>query len=997
MAAGVALGQSSNITTSGRVTDAQGSPVIGAVVAVEGSTTAVVTNADGQYSIGTIAGATLTFSMMGYEQQTKIANGSELNITLSEDTQLIDEVVVVGYGTQKSKDLTAPIAVIKGEELSRMSTTNVAQAMQGKVAGVQIINSGAPGAGAQVKIRGVGSIGDYAKPLYVVDGTFVENIDFLGANDIESMNVLKDASASAIYGVRAANGVVIITTRRGSYGKPSISYEGYAGVQVPVNIMPLTNKEQYITMLNAANEGTPDYVPRNAADYPVGTDWYSELLRPAAMHSHSLDVSGMNESTNYSVGLSYLSQDGIMNVPNGYNRINLRGRFETKAASWLRVGATTIVSNYNRQIANDNAWSQAYVNPPLYPVYNDDNEDAYPIKFDSPQRYNYGNAYGNPVASATYADNKEKGKKVMFSAFADFIIIDGTDRKMNFKTSYNQDYTSYERKEYQAESFVGGSQGLRQSELRETFENKTMQIIDNLLTFSDIQGKHSYTLLLGQSTRMEKMSKLWGRAVDVPGVDEQSKYLKTGSYRDRSTDDDAWAYNGLSAFARGTYNYGDKYLLSLTFRADASSKYQEKWGYFPSLGVGWVLSQEDFMKGQKVFDFLKVRASWGMLGNDNIPANSAVTIGKRDATTSAIFNDVLVDGVGAQTVVQNYLKWEVVSEYNVGVDAAFLKRRLTAEADFYYRVTDNVVFKAPVAGGGGAVDLLTNNGKVLNTGVELTVGWADKITNKLSYRASMNVSTLYNEVLQLNGRDYLPGASVRGGYATRTAVGHPIGAFYGYEVAGVYQSAREPGSPGAGYFKYLDNNDDGKLDDDDKKYLGSALPWLMGGIDLGLNYGNWDVGITLQGQVGNKILNAKRMNRDVYFDANYDLDFYNNAWSRDNHSNTYPSAEAYNSSLTQQPNSFFVEDGSYFRIQNVQIGYTTDKIKFIPRLRVYVSAQRPLTLFGYNGFSPEVGSIPEPNAARDIFKGNSDPLSAGVDNSVYPMAAVYSIGLKINF
>ncbi len=976
------------ITVSGRVIDETGQTVPYATVLVKGTKTAVSADLDGNYSISVAPDATLEFSSVGYTSVREPVNGrTNINVTMVTG-QLLDEVVVVGYGSQKAKDLTAPIAVIKGEELSKQISSNAAQALQGKVAGVQVINGGAPGAGASIRIRGVGSMGDETtKPLYVVDGAFVDNIDFLSSSDIESMNVLKDASASAIYGVRAANGVVLITTKKGVGGKPVITYDGYVALQTPVNVMPMvTDKNQYVELVNKANENTSGYVPKRAEDFPTSTDWYDQLLRNAFMQNHSLDVSGATETTGYSLGFNYFGQDGILNADNSYQRYNLRGRFEQKVTNWLKLGANTIVSNYTKLTADENSLRQAYVNAPVYPVYNENNTLAYPEKFDSPQNYGFGNSYGNPMGYLYYNDNKEKGKIFLFSIFADFNII---DQKLNFRVSYNQDYTSLERKVYVPEYFIGGSQGQKQSSLTETFENRTKQIIDNLLTYTDRIDAHSFTVLLGQSTRMEKMNNLWGSAVGVPGDDDKAKYLKNGSYKDRNTDDGGFSYNGLSAFMRATYSYDEKYLASFTFRADASSKYQDKWGFFPSLGLGWVLTKEKFMENQKFFDFLKIRASWGMLGNDNIPGNSTVIVGTRSVGTSAVFGDRLVDGVGAQTVYQNYLKWEVVTEYDLGVDYSCLQGRLTGEIDGYYRVTDNVVFTAPVASGGGVADLLSNNGKILNAGAEFTIRWAEKKNDKFSYNIGLNLTTIHNEVLKLEGKEYIAGASVRGGYATRTAVGHPIGSFYGYKVIGVYQTEKEalldPVKPlmrDKGYFRYEDTDGNNKIDDNDKQYLGSPIPWLMGGLDFGFNYGNWDFGLTLQGQVGNKILNAKRLNRDVYADGNYDQDFYKNHWDGSGSSNTYPSAEAYNSSAVQNPNSFFVEDGSYLRIQNVQAGYTFDKIKYISKLRVYVSAQRPFTLFGYNGFTPEVGG---------------SPTATGIDNSVYPMQSIYSLGLKFNF
>ena len=480
-----------------------------------------------------------------------------------------------------------------------------------------------------------------------------------------------------------------------------------------------------------------------------------------------------------------------------------------------------------------------------------------------------------------------------------------------------------------------------------------------------------------------------GSAQDVPGYDDQSIYLATGSFRDRNANDGASTYNGLSFFTRGTYNNADKYLATFTFRADASSKYQEKWGYFPSVGLGWILTGEDFMAKQEMFDFLKVRGSWGLLGNDNIPANSAVILGSSGAESSGIFGDVLVDGLGAQTVVQRYLKWEVVNEVNVGVDFALIDQKLKGDLDFYNRVTNNVVFYAPIATGGGVAELLSNNGKVQNMGVELNLNWNEKIDDDLSYNISFNATTVHNKVLALEGRDYIPGASVRGNYATRTAVGHPIGSFYGYEIEKVYASESEalqdPVSQDykfGGYFKYKNQNGDDVIDEKDKVYLGSPIPWLMSGIDFGMNYQKFDASVSFQGQFGNKVLNAKRMNRDVFADGNYDLDFYENRWTNSNRDTEYPSSEAYNTSFVQQANNFFVEDASYIRIQNMQLGYTMHEIKGVKSLRVYISAQRPFTFFTYKGFTPEVGG---------------SPINNGIDTSVYPMQAIYSVGLKMNF
>ncbi|HET9570888.1 MAG TPA: TonB-dependent receptor [Bacteroidales bacterium] len=959
-------------------------PLPGATVMQKGTTNATVTDENGVFNISAPAGSILAFSYLGYVgMEMTVKNENVLKIQLRPNSKMLDNVVVVGYGTQKVKDMTAPVTSVKGSDLVKQISANPMSALQGKMSGVQIINSGAPGAGPTVKIRGVGSIGDYAGPLYVVDGVFVNNIDFLSSGDIEDLTVLKDASAAAIYGVRAANGVILVTTKKGKTNAHTVSYDGYAGLQVPTNVMKLANTKQYVELMNEANVDIPGYVTKSVSNYPASTDWYSELLRTAFMHNHALDISGGTDKTNYSVGINYFYQEGIMKAENDYKRLNLRARLDQKVNDRINIGFNTILTNSNKHHSNDNAFFQAFVNPPIYGVYDETNTAAYPVHFGSGQLYGLGNQYGNPVASAYYNHSQEAGMKLVFSTFAEYSIIPD---KLKFKTSYNLDFAFWRQQTYEPEFNVGGSQGLLKSTLSKTFGTSSKHIIDNLLTFADKADELSYNLMLGQSTRIETQSWLNGSALSVPDFDAQSIYLTTGSSQNRYANDGAYTYHGLSFFTRGTFNLKDKYLASVTLRADGSSKFQDKWGIFPSLGLGWNISSEDFMSDSK-FEYLKLRASWGMLGNDGVPANSAVTLGSSGAGSSAIFGDRLVDGVGSQTVYQNYLKWEIVNEVNIGADFEMMDHKLKGELDLYDRVTSNVVFYAPIVAGGGTTQLLGNNGTVQNMGIELGLNWTDKLSDDLSYNIGMNATTIHNKVLKLQGRNDIPGAAVRGNYTTKTQVGYPIGTFWGYQIDGVYASEaealRDPTSQtikDAGYFKYRDQNGDKVIDDKDKVSLGSAIPWLSLGIDAGLNYGKWDLSATIQGQFGNKILNAKRMNRDVFADANYDLDFYQNAWRSSAKSDKYPSARAYTSSFTQQANSFFVEDASYIRIQNIQIGYNFDNLKFAKNLRVYFAAQRPLSLFSYNGFTPEVGG---------------SPIENGIDYSTYPMQAIYTLGLKL--
>ncbi len=977
-----------NFNISGVVVDFKsGEPLIGATVIQKGTNNGTVTDLDGKFTLVIPKETTLSISYIGYvSQETVIKNNNQIKILMVSNTQNLEEVVVVGYGTQKVKDMTAPISTVKGSDLNKQITSNPMSALQGHMAGVQVVNSGVPGQGPDVKIRGLGSIGNYGNPLYVVDNVFVDNIDFLSSSDIEDLTVLKDASAAAIYGVRAANGVVLVTTKKGKMDQVNVSYDGYAGYQIPVNVMKLANKDQYVQTLNAANVNTIGYVPKVAASYPTSTDWYSQLVRNALIHSHTIDISGGTEKTNYSFGGNYFYQEGIMNAVNDYQRYNFRARLDQKVTSWLNMGFNTVVSNYTKNSPDNNAFFQAFVNPPVYKPYDNTNTGAYPVLFGSPQQYGFGNQYGNPVATAYYNNQKEDGLNMIFSAFAEFAL----GSKLKFKTSYNLDYVFFKKQNYTPQYNVGGSQGVTSSSLTKTFNLTTKQIIDNLLTYTNKVGQNSFSVLLGQSTRIEKQSWLTGSAINVPGFDAQSIYLVNGSSSNQSTTDGGYTYNGVSFFTRGTYNYADKYLATLTFRADGSSKYQDKWGYFPSLGLGWILTGEDFMKNQSFFQYLKARASYGMLGNDNVPANSAVILGTTGTASSAIFGNILVPGVGSQTVVQNYLKWEVVNEFDLGFDFSLVGQKLSGSLDYYNRTTNNVVFEAPIATGGGVANLLSNNGTVQNQGAELNLNWDEKIDKDFSYHIGFNATTIENKVLSLNGRNTpIPGAQIGGTYATQTKVGYPIGGFWGYQIVGVYntegQALSDPvsfaGYRSAGYFKFKDQNGDKVITEADKIFLGSAIPWLTSGIDFSLNYKKLDVSVTLQGQFGNKILNAKRMNRNVFADGNFDLNFVKNVWTAANHSQTYPSADAYNSGDIANSLSFFVEDGSYVRIQNIQVGYTFDKLIGMKNLRVYLSAQRPFTYFTYNGFSPEVSGT---------------PISNGVDTNVYPMQAVYTIGLKIN-
>ena len=994
-----------DITVSGVVMEkATGLPAIGVSVLLKGTTTGTVTGIDGDYTLKDVpSNGTLVFSYVGMRTvEVPINDRTVINVTLEDDTQALDEVVVIGYGTSKAKDLTAPIAVVKAEDIVKHATSSPMQALQGRVSGMQIVNSGQPGKGPEVRIRGIGSFED-TKPLYVVDGMFYDNIDFLNNSDIQDISILKDASAASIYGVRAANGVVIVTTKRGLYNKKAtITYDGYVGFQKATNVLKMASTEQYAEMQRGINSPTTLAILQNSIDryggdkttYTPGinTDWYKELLRTALIHNHSLDITGGSDKTTYSVGMSYLYQEGIMDAKNEYERFNMRAKADYNPYEWLKVGANMVLTNATQYLPQNAAWASAYQTPGLVPVIDEkqSSEQSYPVKYASPELIGMSSYFGNPVARAQYHDEKNQTVQILPTFYAEIYLM--PENKLVFRTAYSQDISFLQGYNYTPQFKVGGGQESTISSLQKDNRFYRNWIIDNTLTYRDQFGKHNLTAMLGQSSRSENYRYLWGKAPGVPGGKEQYMYISQGNATGRETGDDGNTYHGLSVFGRVSYDYDGKYLLSATMRADGSSKYQEKWGYFPSFGGAWIMTQEDFMKDQKVVDFLKLRASWGKLGNDKIPASDGFASITQNQGTSGVFGQGLIPGY-TNVVYFSWLDWEVVNEFNIGADVNFLNSRLGLEIDYYRRITENAVINTPLPMGAGS--LLGNNGKIQNSGLEISLNWTDRIGPDFTYNVGFNITTLKNKIKNLNGLPYIYGGTAE--FRTISKVGGSLGAFYGYELEGVYQTQEEiDNDPVAvkynakqqtdasklvpGDFKYKDQNHDGLIDAADRTILGSYLPDVTYGINAGFSYKNFDFSMVMQGQGGNQIVNRKRGDRLWQPDINYDAAQVENRWTGPGSTNRYPSAAG-----SVKPwninnfNSFYIEQGAYFRIQNIQLAYTFDSFKLkafnFPSIRLSFSAERPYTYFHTNGFTPEVPD--------------------GFDSQVYPMAATYTFGLRI--
>ena len=982
-------------TVSGRVVDDSGEPLIGATVRVQGTTAGTITDFDGLFSLSDVADdAIVEVSYMGYlPQQQKAA--SDMRVVLQEDVQRLEDVIVVGYGAAKIKDLTSPIDVVKGEELTAVPTSSPMSALQGKVAGVNIVNSGVPGSGPTVQIRGIGSFSNNT-PLFVVDGMFYDNINFLNNGDIEDMSIMKDASAAAIYGVRAANGVVIITTKRGKHNqRPDVTYDGYVGVQTVSNLIDMCSSDQYAEMLLEVNKRSYTRMFRNSMTMYGGTydaeagvfhldqntNWYKQLLRPAVMTNHSLTINGGSEKATYGVGMSYLYQNGIMNTPNSYNRMNLRGNLEYKPFKWLTVGFNGIFVQSKQQFPNNAAWQQAYNMPGIFPVYDPTTAELYTDGFASPMTLQLTNNFYNPVATAKYYDSRNTTNQMMASAYAQFNILPD---KLNLRTSYNYDYTGMEATTFIPEYYISNNQKNETSNLTKSTTSFNNWIWDNTLTYSDQWGKHGFKAMLGLSLREERYRNLWAVAQDVPAGKDSYKYISLGNTEGRVTGDDGNRYRGFSYFGRLNYNYDDRYMLMFTIRRDGSSKYNEKWGTFPSVGAAWVLTNEEWLKGVEGVDYLKLRASWGLLGNDKIGASFGTT--SSDLARAVFGTNTAVSGY-VNSSNFSWLSWEVVNETNVGTNFAFFGNRLTGDIDWYYRLTQNAVVSPmlPMQ----EQSIAGNWGEILNMGVDINLNWEQRIGKDFTYFVGGNVSWLRNRVMSLR-----EGVNIIKGGKTVQMVGQKMNSYYGFKVIGVYQTDEECATdPIAvanglvpGDFKYEDVNKDNVIDDSDKQILGSYIPDWTYGINMGFRYKGLDLNIVFTGKAGGQIWNRKRALRYASNTYNFDLDQYTRRWHGEGTSNTDPSAAGLMKSWNigdSQNASYFVESADYFRIQNITLGYTFTNVGAgsykMPSIRLSLSAEKPFTTYTAHALTPEI----------------SDP--EGWDTEVYPLTSTWSFAVQLKF
>jgi TonB-linked SusC/RagA family outer membrane protein len=989
------------ISVTGTVTSGEdGLTLPGVSVVIRGTTSGAVTDVDGRYILNNVpSDATLLFSFVGMRTREIPVEGRTLiDVILEIDAIGMDEVVVIGYGTARASDLTAPIPVINAPEIARNITTNAASALQGSVAGVQVINRGAPGSTPEIIIRGIGSM-QGAQPLYVVDGMFYDNINWLNSNDIESIAVLKDASAASIYGVRAAGGVIMVTTKQGRLNEGVIiEYDGYGGINSPSNLMNMTNTEQYSTLLIEQGSisrlqpsidiwgGRPLVLDDTEYTIPaVNTDWYDELLTQGNIMNHALSIRGGSPRSNYRVGGSYVGESGLLKSDNRFERVNLQANLNFVPYKFLDLG-TSVVINQNRWRDEGSVWDGMYSAVPIIPVREENGEFAGVLQ----AGYLVG-PVNNPVASLYYHTgnhNFSRGLNLNYNVHANVRLL-GDDRLV-FRSQLSHQLSNGNYRVFTPVFFVDDKLKNENSTLGKGYNEYSSLHLDHTLTFANRFSNHNLTAMMGFSTRQVDARNIGGSARDVP--EGRPEFLYFGNSQNPNPEsfhlfDGGYAERGVSFFGRVMYNYDNRYLINATFRGDGTDKYAQTWGYFPSFGVGWIISEENFMANQNLLDRLKLRASWGQLGNNAVPRQS----GAREVYTgfpySYVFgNDIIVPGY-VSSVFFNELEWEVIDETNVGLEIATFGYRLYGEIDWYRKITKNAaIWTSNLMDAGG---MIRNAGEILNTGFEFNLKWNDKIGN-LAYTVGSNVSTLRNEVLTLGGQPYIDSGSSE--FRRRSEPGHPLYSFYGYNVIGVYQNWEEieahldmDAHPQVepGFLKFEDLNGDGIIDENDRQYLGANIPKFTYGAQLGLELRNFDFNISVYGVSGNKIINRLRGERAWHADFNFDTDLYENRWTGEGSSNSYPSARGLVNSWNLSPlNSFLIEDGSFFRIQNITLGYTFHNL--LPgsergsKIRLRLAAQNPYTYFRFNGFTPEIAGEGE---------------AAGV----YPIPSSFIIGINITY
>ncbi len=980
LGSGMLFGQILDIT--GIVTEDNGAPLYGVNILVKSTGDGTITDFDGKYALkGVNTQDTLVFSYLGFDtQEIPVASRSMIDVILVSASALLDEVIVVGYGVQKKSDVTGAITRVRSEEIEKIPTASVDQALQGKVAGVQVTpSSGEPGAQAVVRIRGVGTL-NTASPIYVVDGVILDDIGFLNMNDVESIDVLKDASATAIYGSRGANGVIIVTTKKGKANSETrFQFASYYGVQEVVRKIDMVNGTEFAILANetAENEGTP-VLYDNPEQYGEGTDWQDVIFQMAPIQSYQLSASGGSEKVIFNLSGNYIRQEGIIRQSE-FERFTFRMNNEYLLTENVSFGHNlSFMQTASTQ--DPGVLGNAYR---VYPIF---------APRDSAGNYTDTAPVGNPEAQFEFNNNRRKRQRLSGNVYANINFL----KNFTFRSSLGLDQVYENTRRFTPEFYVSPSQQNPENSISiGTFRGRNW-VLDNTVTYNKSFGSSNLTVMGGVSMQEFTGETLGGSRRNVPGDTEEFFYLDAGPQDFQTNYNGASSWGLFSYLARVNYSLKDRYLATINYRVDGSSKFgkNNRWGHFPSFSLGWVVSNEDFFPVSDLLTRLKFRAGYGSIGNDKTdvfglyPSQPTVSDGQ-----DAVFgpDEVLNYGFTLLALANPDLKWESSNQFNAGVEAGFLGNRLTAEVDFYHKTTTGVLIRVDIPQYVGAEEPpVLNAADVLNRGFDIALNWRE--TGIFSYNVGVVASTVYNEVLSLGeGKEFLLGGDlgVGGKRITRTVPGLPIGAFYGYEIEGVFQNQEEIdssptiGDEKPGDFKFRDLNGDGEITaEGDKAYLGSSIPEFIFGFNLGASYKGIDFSIDFNGQTGNMVANAKKAAR--FGTYNYETS-YLDRWTGEGTSNTEPRVT--NGGHNYLESEWFLEDASFIKLRNVQIGYTlpqevVQKIRF-KNIRFYISGTDLITWTKYSGYTPEIVS--------------ESVLSNGVDRGVFPLARTYNFGISADF
>ena len=1005
---------------TGVVHDASGNRLIGVTVTVKGSTIAVQTDAEGKFSIDVSDKGVLIFSTVGYKTLEVPVNGeTSMNVQMESNNKELNEVVVVGYQTRRRGDLSGSVSVVNVGGISKLPDLSVDQALEGKVPGVRVTqNTGQPGEGVQVRIRGVGTIGDN-NPLFIVDGVPTKDgINFLSVNDIESIVVLKDASAASIYGARAANGVVLITTKEGKRGKAQFNYSGYGGIQTHGDLPKMANTAEYVELYNEAADNDNAGVTNPALIRPkipatinvANTDWLKAIFQKGQIQSYQLSVRGGNDKTLYYISANYFKQDGII-INSWYERYSVLSKLNIDLTDKLSI-ANNINISYSKKNAIGSSGDGYGGNGGSVVRYALFRTPAIPI-FDSAGVYSdlplypafFGDGY-NPVALAAKTDNKEIQYRVFTNFYAEYKIL----KNLKFKSDVGVDAIITDDKRFD-ENYGTNLRINNPSRLTVSTSTSMHVIWNNTLIYDKtFNGVHKITVLAGTEAISNKNKSLIGTDQGFANQSPSFRYIGNGNATPGSNPSFQSQNESalFSLFGNANYVYSNRYLLSANVRRDGSSKFgpDNKYGTFISGSAGWNAHNEKWVQDHlPAISKLKVRASYGQLGNDEIPDYSFVSI--IGNLYNYPFGQTSSSNPGSTIVSLGNpkIKWESQTQADAGLDIGIWQDKLNLTVDYFIKTTSDMLIGIPFPLiGGSAKPPFFNAGKVENKGLEVDINYKNN-DHLFKYDVGINFSTIANKVLSLSSGQPIAGGRIDNNYnATLTTVGEPIGSFYLYEADGIFQNAADVFASAyqgkniqPGDVKFKDQNGDGIIDENDRTFLGSAIPKYTFGATANLEYKNFDLSVFFQGQYGNKIYSQVNMDIEGFYRAfNVTQRVYDERWHGEGTSNTMPLVSFKDASNNKYPSSRFLEDGSYLRLKNVQIGYTIPE-KIINRvhiksLRIYVTGQNLWTLTKYTGLDPEM-TISD-NVKRDTYGGD---VGAGIDWGTYPSARSYIIGLNLNF